>query len=401
MTTIKSSNTDNQVIENFDLGKYQSVQYRVQTKSKDYTCDSNINIVHDGVNSFITQDCISLPELIPQEFDFDLSNYIGEIKTSPNYANSQFTLNSNKIESQLYGEHLLSGRIILGEEGFGVDLESAMPSITIRSSNNHYVSANTYITNNVIGPTLVEDNLMSDDWKSYNYSEFIYDDGIYCAKSSGQKENFQYQEIDTVPGKVYKLYVGHKSVYPENSNVKENSNFSRSSSFIRISNSLTGSPILSIQSKDTQTFTEECFIAQSDKTILSFGYGERNIICKIASSSYIKESTPLFTFDQNKGILYLQWDSLSNNSQICSMSNLNIIVNSNNEVQINDSVLGDQTATNKLALSIDDMEYCLNSNTGSLEDLSITGVNSIEIGNISKLSYSPNSNNQLIEYMDV
>lgn len=401
---INTSNTNLQILDSFDLGEYQSIEYEIQSYSNNYMSESKINIVHDGVDIFDTQQGSSLPPLQSHEFISSIDNYTGNISVSPRANNTTFNVKSNKIAANLYGEHLRSGRLILDDSGFGIDLQSSSQNITIRSANNNqYVNSTTFISDNNIGPISLEENLLRSEWESHNYNILeIADDGSLISTSSGQRDNFQFQEIETIPGKIYKISFTQISENRQFDVAKENSNFSRGSNFVRVGNSLSDFSLLNYQIDIGSFDVERFFVATSNKTIISFGYGERNSKFTIKDFN-ILESVPIYTYEQNLGTLYIQWDLLPNNSNIVILGNINIKIDDDGMLCINDNIINNQELNNKLIISLSNMNYIFNDYENILDPINNVGVNVIEIGNILKISYSPYDKNltQLAEYLNV
>lgn len=401
---INTSNTNLQILDSFDLGEYQSIEYDIQSYSNNYMSESKINIVHDGVDIFDTQQGSSLPPLQSHEFISSIDNYIGNISVYPRANNITFNIKSTKTSANLYGEHLRSGRLILDDSGFGIDLQSSPQNITIRSANNNqYVNSTTFISDNNIGPISLENNLLGANWESHNYNLLnVTEDGLLRATSSGQRDNFQFQEISTIPGKIYKISFEQFSEDLRFDVAKENSNFSRGSNFVRVGNSLSDFSLLNYQTKNEILVIENFFVATTDKTIVSFGYGERNSILTIRNFEVV-ESVPLYTYEQNIGTLYVQWNLLPNNSNIIKLGNIDIKIDESGMLRVNDNVIDNQESNNKLAISLGNMNYRFNNTENILNPINNIGVNVIEIGDILKISYSPYDKNltQLAEYLNV
>lgn len=405
-----SSNTDNQVIDTFDIGGTQSASYKVQYYSNSVISHSYLTLVTDGIEIYENQEALVSTNTLPLEFTTNIdraNNYIGQIKVIPSSNNMTFNIEKSIVEANLYAEHTNSGRLILNEEGFGIDFQSTSNNVTIRQSNNNfYGNPDIFLSIDELGPISTKEELASSTWLSYNSSEYTIEGNNTIITSSGQKDNFCYQEIDVIPGKCYYIQFDGYMIESEDQEVKENSLYQTGQCFVRISESLEGYELFNDIITVGPVISSRVFTVNSNKIYLKAGYGKRSSKL-IISNLTLKEAVPFHTYEQEQGTIYLKWDSVANNSSILNFSNLKYIsINSTNEVIIrngsNTQLLGTQSSNNKITISYNSNTITYKLNSDPITEYQInnsSGISKLILNeNVKLFSYIPIklSNNDLL-----
>lgn len=379
----KSSNTDNQQIDTIEIDKHQSVEYSIKVFSSSSVSESKINISTDGVFLYETQSGFSSSNVSPLEYTTSNIQYVGRLNVTPTTNNCIFYITKTEYESERYAAHTQSGRKIITDEGISLDKESSLNSLTIRQEGlDYYGNSNLYLVSNVFGPIKTGNNLLT-EWLSYNNADIILDP--FKVISSGQNENFAYQEIQVTPGKAYSISGNAYFIDPDLVNVKENTQYQSGDSFIRVSDTLDGSEYVNYQLTSTDQAFDKVFTPTSDKIYVKVGYGKRSVE-SIFTNLICKEVVPFYTFNQTQGTYYAKWTGLNNTSLIVCNNVLRI---DSDIIYYNNTNIGTQTTTNQIAIS----------HTGNTFRVSLNGSNAQEfIINNNDKNYSLELNSSLLRF---
>lgn len=368
-----SSNTDQQTIATFDLGRVSSVHFEVQQTTNNYIYDTTIDIVHNGLDTFDFQQGFSSnskPTLITSS----IIEYEGCLITTPPAANTVYIIKQREVECNLYSQATQSGFLLLDHiDGFSIDFDSSLKSISIRDSANvwcEYTSPNTYISSNTLGPTLTGNVLIGNTyiantlaWTSYNGSQAAASNTEIISISSGQIDNSLYASANVVIGRAYKVSLDAYHTDANSEIVQEVVQRALGNSKIRVGSLLSSDDYYSNVVSGNVTTFETVFVATTNTAFVSFGYGARNSRCYV-SNVLLQEYAPNHLYDHDKGTIVLGWNTAPSSSVLLRYTdNSNThtrtfeIDASNNVIIIEDSVsvvIGSQAAgLNKLAYSYD------------------------------------------------
>lgn len=424
MTKYVSSNTDQQTIITFDLGRYSSLHFEVQQYANSYVQDTTIDITHDGTQTFDFQQGQSTngkPTLITS----NITDYEGCLITTPPANDTIYIIKSRGVQCNVYSQTTRSGILLQDyEDGFSIDFDSSLKSITVRDSANvfcEYTGPNTYITANVLGPTLTGNALISNTavaninaWTSYagaqgrvgNTNIAANTANVICitAISSGQINNGLYASANTVVGRTYKLSIDAKHILANDEIVRELPVRALGYSKIRVGSAIAAEDYYSTLITENTATYETIFVATTNNAYVAFGHGVRNSRCDV-TNILLQEYAPHHLYDHDKGTIIITWNAIAAGSTLIRFDNeanthsRSIAVNSGNNVVIVEdgveAVIGAQGAgTNKVAYSYDisntSSNVCLNGTSNSVNVATSVGFVTVTLVNsINNYIYFP------------
>ena len=413
-----ATNTSLQAIDTFSLPEEVSLRYSVRVQSKNEKSISVIDVVHDGTETGETQHGMSQSNLNPIVMTTDILDYEGRLLVQPTETPTTFFIFRDTLLANLYSESTVSGVNIVGNSGIGIDYTSAINTMTIRQSNNNfYGDPAEFVVADTLGPIQTLDELLVNGWNPQNGSVLVSENtSVIVVQSSGRFDNYQYQEIDVEPNKLYRISGSASHVLGDDTIVRESSFALPGVPFIRIGSTLGGFDYLNYKTEETETTFDSSFITTGSKVYLMVGYGLLNSEVTVNNIS-LKRSAPFHTFDEDQGTIYLSWDAVGVGNTLLSFTSLDgstqsIVIDSSNSIIISfpsENVnCGSQDLVNKLAFSYSNNEVIssLNGNAvqSNLVTEFITNVDSVTF-NIEprQFSYSANpvSNSELIGLSDV
>jgi hypothetical protein len=374
------------------------LNYKIQATSANDVSVSNLDVMHNGVKSSDYLMASSLSNSRPVKFSSAIDALTGKISVTPRSGNTLFTITRNETPSDPYGENTPSGKLIPGNTGIGISF-TAPYNLTVRQENyNQYKS-----TTGNVGPDTTLSDLLT-DWTSYNGS--FWEGNTVIASSVSN--NFQYKQVDVVPGKVYQL---QSNCSIETPNTVSSTYSSTGIPNVSVGDDLTTSNYVYYTPVEFQVSSTrvDWFAPTSNTIFVKIGNGRLNSKLNV-SFIELKELVPFDTYDQFQGTIVLEWSGAVANTIIASFntidfldrsitvhSDLNVIINNGSEI-VNCS---SQSTTNKLAFS-----YTNTSISASLNgqpvittpvDL-LTRVNSVDFNTsvVKTFSYVPTTNTNLV-----
>jgi hypothetical protein len=401
ITTSPATDAGPQYIDTFDPAAVSSIHYDIQVTSDSLIYDIKLDVTHNGYSTSEYQVGFSDTNTAPMEIITNIFGNSGYIIAQPptNDGVVTFKMVRSDIKTDLYGDNMKSGRAILGNTGFGVSFAGANSTSTVRqSSNNQWTKGVAFYGTEIEQLPYVSSNT----WISYNNSVLTYDTNYTYITSSSYNENYQYQEIDVVVGKVYALNIIGEYTPPDPILAKQENTSSVGIPAIKIGHTRGGADLFNYQFEQYGGgVTPAIFVPTKDKIYVSIGYGKLNSVVKL-TDFYIIEVSPFNTYDQHKGTMYLSWSALPINSNLVSFSTVDgrtqtISISSSNTVIItqNTAVVnsGIQLLTNKLAFVYSNTGIIASLNGNSVIDstiLPLTTVTTVDINTSASIfSYVP------------
>jgi hypothetical protein len=351
MTQYTASNTDNQVIDTFALATVKAIDYQIHAVDNSDESISIVTITHNGISISETQESTSVGNNQPAEFTTSITNAnTGQVLVTPSSAPVTYTLTRTDTAANLYGEHTVSGKLIKHTEGVGIYFTGSANNMTVRASNAYFGNSSQFVTADVLGPTMIGDELFdSNNFVSYNSSSLAANDTYTVIESSGQNRSSHYIEIQTVVGEKYRVqantFYTFDPVYSQTDTIDKGSR-------IAVGSSVGLSDLTYVQLTKTEAQYNLDFIATGNTAFVSFGHGTLGTSVSARSIS-IKEVAPFPTYNQSNGTFYFKWNAIAADSNVAVMNSNRVFVDSSNNVFINTVNCGAQQATNKLAYTYD------------------------------------------------
>lgn len=355
-----ATNTALQVIDTFDLPTTKTIYCEVHALDRNDSSVSTLTINHNGITTSEVQTAVSISEVRPAEITTDIANNIGRILIQPLVAPTEYTINKTVINSNLYSENTVSGRLIKGSEGTGIYFTGSANNMSIRQSNNNFFGyANAFITSNTLGPIVTRNELYEyDTLVSYNNSNVSTNGDVVIVTSSGRPRNNHYLQLDVTPGTVYRLscnaYYTFDTVY------------AREDTFdigvrLAIGTTVSDEDIIyrDITQVDTQYILD--FIPAVDTIYVGFGFGALGSKLYLENIS-VKELVPFHTYSQHQGTFYAKWNSVGAGNTVIQAGNNRIYVDASNNVYINSVNCGSQQTNNRVSFTYSNgnISYCFN-----------------------------------------
>lgn len=387
MSTLYLSNTDNQVIDTFDIGAVKTVHYSIRIEDFYTNAATEVEVTHDGVNTTEQQTAMAVNYTRPAEITTVIANNVGYVKTAPLNAPAKYHIERTDTLPDRYGEHVLAGMHIAGEEGLGI----YFPQIVVRQESNNSVDA---LTANTIGPVDGSDDLLSGiSFESYNYSELTTDDDIAIA-SSGQQRNCQFLKVPVVAGEQYTLSF-NAFFTATDLFIKYEHDHQQGHPEITVGDDVATTEYAHLTSSDTDSNHVVSFTPTTNFVYLSFGFGELGTTLRLSNLT-LKKTVPFTTYLQNEGTMYLYWVSAGSNAELLSLVsgiNNNVILVDGGIIKINGVSGPSQVASNILALKYSNTEisYCFNGSAPvQIPSGFYNGVSSVQFGTqLAEFAYTP------------
>ena len=353
MTTIQytASNTDNQVIDTFDLATVKAIDYQIHAVDHSDSSLSIVTISHDGISVSETQESTSVGNNQPAEFTTSITDAnTGQILVTPSSAPVTYTITRTDTTANLYGEHTVSGKLIKHTEGIGIYFVDSANNMTVRSSNNYFGDSSQYITAGVLGPAISGPELYeSNNLVSYNGSRLSTNGSYTVVTSSGQTNSSHSIAIATVAGESYRVQA---NAYYRFGIVRGIIGTIDRLSKIAVGSSEATRDITYSSVTQTEEQYNIDFTATSNVSYVSFGHGTLGTDLYLQSIS-IKKLGPFPTYSVSNGTFYFKWSAIAADSNVAVMNSNRLYVDSSNNVFINTVNCGAQQATNKLAYTYD------------------------------------------------
>lgn len=335
-----ATNTSIQVIDTFDLPSCTLVEYEIKAVDANNTSSSTVYVTHDGITVSEIQRSVSSNDLRPAEFTTTISGANASVRVTPLRAPTTYYIQRTIHEANLYSESTVSGKIIKGEEGFGLYFGSAN-NYTVRQPNNN--SFGTAVA--PFGPVVTKEEFFSvEALESYNNSSLSETDGIQITPSNEYRSH-HYLEIDSVPGKIYRIsanaYYSFETVRSKNETIDVGARITAGTS--KSAEDL-GFQYIS----DTDVLYTIDVVASTDKLYVGFGYGSLGTVMHLSDVS-VKELVPFHTYDQDQGSVYIKWNAVAAGSNVAHLGSNRIFVDGSNNIFINTANCGPQQAINKIA----------------------------------------------------
>lgn len=350
-TQYTASNTDQQVIDTFALATVKVIDYKIHAVDNTDSSLSVVTITNDGISISEVQESFSVGNNQPAEFVTSIVNAnTGQVLVTPLAAPVTYTITRTDTTANLYAEHTVSGKLIKHTEGVGIYLAGSANNMTVRSQNNYFGNSSEYITADVLGPTLIGEELFdSNNFVSYNGSQLSSNGEYAVVISSGQKRNSHYIEIPTSPGEKYRVQA---NAFYSFSPVYSLTDTSDTGARISVGSAVGLSDVAYSQVTVTETQYNVDFVATGNTAFVSIGHGSLGTEISFRSLT-IKELAPFPTYNQSAGTFYFKWNAVAADSNVCVMDSNRVYVDSSNNVYINTVNCGAQQATNKLAYTHD------------------------------------------------
>lgn len=344
--TIKYFITNNTpfIIDTFDSGRIKEKTYRIN--SEYYYTQATIST--NGIETYELQH--STGNTIAPDVTTSIvgSNTVVSITNSTNLPIT-LDIDSSFISCVNYGENTPPGMLIRGESGFGLSSNN----ITIRSNTyNQITTANSYISANVTGPITTENEL-------FNWDTIIVENGavknINSIDPSGQSNSCGTITLDTTPGE---LYLFSTNSYYTFSSILAYEDTVDIESYVSFDN------VKAFSINKTPTLYHYVFEANSNQTTISLGFGSLGTSVHFQGIT-CKRYVPMHTYNQSKGTIYVSWSAVAASSNVISIGNNTVLVNSSNTIYVNGINCGAQSANNKLMFRYSNNTitgYALNNN---------------------------------------
>jgi len=391
VTQYVASNTDQQVIDTFALATVKTINYEIHAVDHNDSSISIVTITHDGISISETQESTSVGNNQPAEFVTSIVNAnTGQVLITPSAAPVTYTITRADTAANLYGEHTVSGKLIKHTEGVGIYFTGSANNMTVRSTNSYFGNSSQYVTADVLGPTMIGNELYSsNNFVSYNGSQLSSNTTHTLITSSGQYRSSHYIAINTVVGERYRVQANTYYVFdPVYSQTTSIDNGSR----INVGTGVGLNDIVHVQLTKTETQYNVDFVATSNTSYVSFGYGTLGTIVAFRSLS-IKELGPFPTYNQSNGSFYFKWNAVTADSNVVVMDSNRLYVDSSNNIFINTVNCGAQQTTNKLAYTYDGntVQYSFNgASVISQSETYYANVTSCSLENVpEEISYVP------------
>lgn len=375
ITTYISTNNSLQAIDTINLPVERSVEYTIEQATSNSTYVSYVTVTHDGLSITESQKTITLSNIQPIEYTTGIVNSTGQVYVQPQ-SNSTFVINRTASLVSLYSENTVSGRKIKSSEGVGLYLEGSANNMSIRQNGNFYFGNSAlYLVSNSLGPIKTKSALLSNSatsWQSYNGSSLSTQDDYIVIASSGQLKNSMYQEINVIPGTIYRL-TGNAYQVANDIYAKQVLQGSIGDPRISIGNQPGATDYDVFYAASTEQSFSIDFIPQQTPIYVNIGDG-RIQYQLFARDLDLKELVPFHTYKQSEGTFYINWNTIGSSQTLANLysytTNGAIITDSSDMVYINSINCGSQQAINRLAFSYnsDGMSIIFNGNSISTTD---------------------------------
>ena len=325
-----TSNTDLQVVDTFVLPTDKTILYDIHSIDVDNSSVSRVVVNHNGIVTSETQEAFAVSGLRPAEFVTTIANNVGLLSVTPDKDYTTYTMTKSVVECVLYGENTLSGKNIKTAEGMGLYLTGAANNMVIRQSNNNFFgSSGDYITANTLGPVVTGQELFSaNNLTSYNDSSVS---GNIIITSSGQSKSHSYVLLDTTPGLTYRVSANAFYSFDAVGGIVSSRDIKTK---ITVGTQLASENIISTELSKADTAYNINFVANTNQVYVGFGYGALGSALNLSDVN-IKELVPFHTYNQLEGGVYVGWNSVAADSDIISIGNNVVRVDSSNNVFIN------------------------------------------------------------------
>lgn len=388
----------------FSPGSDKGIDCVVHQTTETDTIISALQITHDGITTSELQNSISQSNTRPNEIMTAVVGNTGMVTVTPTSVPCTFTGVYNKVQAQSFGEHTQSGKIILGNTGFGLVFAGTANNYTIRQANNNvFDNGNLLLVANTLGPAVTGSQLFDKQQLiEFDGSTIIANDNFVIIQSSGQTRNCHYIELNTVAGEVYRLSTGAYYTFDQQY-AKTVLQTQHKPSMINIGTQVAKDDLFQqfVQPETSTNYTID-FVATSNTSFVSFGHGGIGTQLYLANTS-IQRIVPFQTYDQSIGTLFVKWGAISAGQTLVTMSNNTIAIDGSNNATFNNVVCGAQQVTNKLAVSrglVGDLVFVFNGGTPAANVGFKSPVTSVIFNNVPlQFSYANQqlSNTQMIE----
>lgn len=350
-TQYTASNTDQQVIDTFALATIKAVEYKIHAVDNIDSSLSVISITNDGITISETQEAFSVGNNQPAEFVTSIVNAnTGRILVAPTAAPVTYTIARTDTVANLFAEHTVSGKLIKHTEGIGIYFTDSANNMTVRSSDRYFGNSSQFVTANVLGPTLIGEQLyVPNNFISYNGSQISTNEDFTSVISSGQNQSSHFIEIPTIEGEVYRVQANALYTF---STIHSRTDTADSGSRIAVGTSVGLSDITFVQITQTEGQYNLDFVATGSNTFISIGHGSLGTVVDFRSLT-IRELAPFPTYNQSEGTFYFKWNAIAAGSNVAVMNSNRVFVDSSNNVFINNVNCGAQQLSNKLAYTYD------------------------------------------------
>lgn len=347
-----SSNTDLQTIDTFELSLVHSIDYVIHVNTHNDNQVTYLTVTHDGTTTGELQESVVQSNQTPLDFSTDINLYECRILVQPTVANTEFIIEKTIRPCNLFSESTKSGKLIFANSGIGIDWESSLDNISIRSEGyNFYGDPAVYYVANTLGYVATKEELLTEKWISSNGSDLERDLVSISAVSSGQNPNFQYQEIKSVPGYSYHFSANAFYQIADEVVVKEGTQRQQGQCFIKIGKTPGSSEFANKNLSENEEFIDLIF-HPDEVFYVSFGFGDRSNKAFLKNST-VKQIAPFHSWNKDQGSFYIKWNELANNQSLIDIGNIVIEIDSVGDVILNDTVIGSQEAINRLSITYD------------------------------------------------
>lgn len=345
-----STNTSSQAIDTIDLPMEKVVSYKIHVAGGNTTWYTTLDVNHNGVVPSEEQSALVPAGVTPLELVVSITGNTGYVNVTPTFIPTSFTIERSSIQSNLYSENTLSGRIIRHTEGVGAYLLGNANNMTIRLANNNFFGNSAqYITAGVLGPIASGDQLYtSGALVSFNSSSLDSYGNYTTITSSGQHRNCQYIELNVVPNQRYRVTAN--AFFIPSTVVYNGSVVQGQAPAISVGTTIAAEDIVIQEITTTETLYNLDFTATTDTVYISYGFGVVGTELRYQSPS-IKQLTPFATYNQSNGTFYFKWTTVPAGTNVAVMDSNRVYVDGSNNVFINTVNCGAQQATSRLAYS--------------------------------------------------
>jgi len=346
-----ATTTATQAIDTFALATVKAIEYRIHAVDNNDESLSVVDVTHNGISISEVQESTSVGNNQPAEFTTSIINAnTGQINVAPSSAPTTYTITRIDTTANLYAEHTVSGKLIKHTEGIGIYFTGSANNMSVRASNAYFGNSSQFITADVLGPTMIGDELFdSNNFVSHNGSTLVSNGNYSEISLSGQNRSSHNIEIATTVGEKYRVQANAFYTFTP---VQGPTTTVDSGARIAVGTAAGLTDITYTQITKTEAQYNVDFVATGNSAFVSIGHGALGTTVSAQSIS-IKEVAPFPTYNQSNGTFYFKWNAVAADSNVAVMNSNRVYVDSSNNVYINDVNVGAQQATNKLSYTYD------------------------------------------------
>jgi hypothetical protein len=134
MTEIRyiTTTTGTELIDTYDIPSIHAVKYNITVVTPTRNQTTVMETSSNGVEAYNVLNSFTSDNANPIDFQVSIVDYEMNVNIESTEANSLVIINKEELTTTLYGENTQSGKLIFNNEGFGMDVESSLPTITVR-----------------------------------------------------------------------------------------------------------------------------------------------------------------------------------------------------------------------------------------------------------------------------